>query len=75
MGGGNCSKDESNEPTIITGKFDRQFALELQKRGYIPDASRIMPDDGIDSIVVLLPKNYAIRRHPQYGVDKFEMWL
>jgi len=38
-----CSKDDSNQP--VTDKFDPLFAQELQKRGYIADASCIMPED------------------------------
>lgn len=60
-GGGNCSKDESNEPTIITGKFDRQFALELQKRGYIPDASNIMPGNVKDIMSIDVAGKYDRR--------------
>ena len=38
-----CSKGDSIQP--LTDKFDPLFAQELQKRGYIADASCIMPED------------------------------
>lgn len=48
-----CSKDEpvdSNEPTedIITADFDEDFAIELQKRGYVADATYITEADVCD---------------------------